>query len=163
MKYFASKYTFTYAATTLDQAFMIFAMVSFWIIVSYQNEGAPGLLYFHMFMSVIVLYLVWLFIVTRNPQTLMFDEKGITIPSTWLPGIKERHVDWRDIRDIGYGVKNRLAVIYLYLDGEKIEHLYLKAIGASYHERRVTRADEKVYMYLSQVLDPTDSEGVLKH
>ncbi len=155
MKYIKSKYKFTYGPKTLDLVVLTTLVVILWVgtFLGWGEHGFSGDIYSKWLTSFALLYLIWLFVVSRKPQVIEFDETGITIPNTWLPGYLKRKVIWSEIIDVDVSRKNHLVAICLYLSDNRRHYLYIKAINASYNKRVIKSPDEKLFLYLYDVLE----------
>jgi len=150
-----SKCKYTYGPKTFHILFIAILVVIIWAgsVFEMHEHGFRGGVYSKSLSSAALIYLAWLFIVSRTKQELKIDEIGITVPNTWLPGIVKHRFTWHDIADISYDHKNRLETLCIRLKNNKKHHIYTKALNAYYHNRVVRNPVEELMAYIINVIE----------
>ena len=124
-----------------------------------HEHGFSGDVYSKLMSSAGLVYLAWLFFISRTKQELKIDELGITIPSTWLPGIVKHRYIWSNITNIVYGHKTGLETVCIILKNNKKHHIFTKALNAHYHNRLVINPSEELMGYILTVLEEGDTSA----
>ncbi len=154
MKYTEPKYKFIYKASTLDITIMLLLLLPLWagtfgfVIPGVNQSGI-----YKLITSVSIVYLIWLFFARRANTEIFFDQEGISIPNTWLPGLVRHNYKWSDIENVEYAVFNQQETVSLNIYSNKNKHIYIKYLKAFYLNRLAAKPSEKLMYYLITMLE----------
>jgi len=149
-----SSYQFTYGTPLLDRILLMALVAAIWAgsVFELREYGFEGNMFAKIASSAGLLYLIWHFFASLKPREIRFGEAGMDIPNTWLPGILDHHVPWREIVDVDLSGKNGLLTICLYMTNRRSRHIYTKGVTAYRRPRLVSNPDQKLFVYLCDVV-----------
>lgn len=153
MKYSQPKYEFTYEPRVLDVTILFIILIYCWA-GSFELFSLRFLSNWEskLICSLLLLYAIWNYLSIKSNKFIRIDQNGISIPDTYLPGIKQNQFLWRDIRYATYSSHNKLFTICLVLRGNKVHHIYTKMLVAYSNSKEVPDPVDKFMEYLDDVL-----------